>query len=799
MKKNISINISGIIFHIEEDGYDTLRKYLDSVNSYFASFEDNSEILADIESRIAEIFLSKLNDGKQVITAEDVQTLIATMGSVSDFKAAEEQEFAGGAPAAPRQETKSNYSKNKRLVRDAQRKILGGVCAGLAHYFSVDPVWPRVLLALLTIGTSGIFLIVYVVMWIVLPAEQLEDEPAVKKMYRDPDKKVIGGVGAGVAAFFGADIALARVLFVLLAFFGGVGILLYIVLWIALPEARTITEKMEMQGEPVTLSNIESTVKKGLNEKESEEESTLSKIILFPFRALAAILNALAGVLGPVLKMFVDVLRVAIGLVFSLTGLAMIISLIFAFAIVLGLINAPDWQLFSDWYISTPNVPLNAFRNSFPTWMLIFTFLVAIIPAFLIMLLGNSIIAKKIIFNAAVGWTLFVTFFVSLLVVGFSLPQLVYAFKETGELRREQIIPIPAATAVFHIKETGLDDYNVTSITLRPYAGTDLKVVERFQSQGPSRKVAAENAQMVDYTIIAVDSTVTFDSNITFKPDAKFRAQRLDLDVYVPVNKKLVIDAALWRLIDTDIISDGSYRQIMLNEETQTWQVNEKGITCASCPPAPEYQEQEKENIDADVRHSELRDFSSLDLKGMFDVRIERGDDFAVDIDGDESERRRYDVYVNGETLVVDFDDDKRFWKRNLLGRPEIRIRITMPALKNLDIAGAGKLRFSGFNEESVNIEMTGAVSAEGDIDSDKMTVKLTGASSLELNGHGQFLQADIVGASGLKAYGYEVSHAVISARGASSARVNAVDRLEIDKGVASTVSHKGNPEIIKD
>ena len=99
MKKNISINISGIIFHIEEDGYENLRKYLDSINKYFASFEDSSEILADIESRVAEIFLSKLNEGKQVITAEDVTALIATMGSVSDFKAAEDQEFSQ-TPAA---------------------------------------------------------------------------------------------------------------------------------------------------------------------------------------------------------------------------------------------------------------------------------------------------------------------------------------------------------------------------------------------------------------------------------------------------------------------------------------------------------------------------------------------------------------------------------------------------------------------------------------------------------------------------------------------------------------------------
>src|SRR6478752_9620777 len=137
MKKNISINISGIIFHIEEDGYEVLKKYLDSINKYFGSFEDSSEILADIESRIAEIFLSRLNDGKQVVTAEDVAALISTMGNVNDFKAAEEQEFAAGE-APPRSDYKQAFnttgtSNAKKLLRDERRKILGGVCAGLAH------------------------------------------------------------------------------------------------------------------------------------------------------------------------------------------------------------------------------------------------------------------------------------------------------------------------------------------------------------------------------------------------------------------------------------------------------------------------------------------------------------------------------------------------------------------------------------------------------------------------------------------------------------------------------------------
>src|SRR5690606_3804407 len=278
MKKNISINISGIIFHIEEDGYDRLKKYLDSIHKYFSTFEDSNEILADIESRIAELFLSKLNEGKQVITADDVNALIATMGSVSDFRAAEAEEAPGesetssAADDTASGEQRSRYSEPKRLVRDEKRKILGGVCAGIAHYVDVDPVWIRLLFALTT-AFYGITFIVYVVLWVAMPGSFDIEEPADnQKMVRDPETKALGGVSGGVAADFGIDITIVRILFIVFAVAGGIGLLTYIVLWVILPEAHTITDRMQMQGEPVTLSNIESNIKKGLNIQDGENE-----------------------------------------------------------------------------------------------------------------------------------------------------------------------------------------------------------------------------------------------------------------------------------------------------------------------------------------------------------------------------------------------------------------------------------------------------------------------------------------------------------------------------------------------
>jgi phage shock protein PspC (stress-responsive transcriptional regulator) len=793
MKKNISINISGIIFHIEEDGYETLRKYLDSIKRYFATFEDSSEILSDIESRIAEIFLAKLNEGKQVITAEDVSSLMATMGSVSDFKAAEEQEFAGEYTTANEKsssQTESNKTAARKLLRDKKRKILGGVCAGFGHYFNIDPVWPRLLFALLVLGSYGSLLIIYIILWIVLPAsEELEDEPSVKKMYRDPERKVIGGVAGGVAAFFGADLAIIRLLFVITAIFGGLGLLAYIILWIVLPEAKTITEKMQMQGEPVTLSNIESTVKKGLNEKEHDEESTLAKIVLFPFRLIAMIIEGLTKVVGPVFKVMVDVLRVAIGVAISLTGLLMMLSLLFAVGVIFGVFHLTDWAWWST-HVGEVGLPLEAMRNTFPAWTVIFAFLVAFIPALFINLIGNSIIAKRITFNPLVGWSLFVLFFISVAAVGISVPQIVYAFKEDGEYKVEKTFATQGKVAVLRMHETGLDDYNVTSLVLKGYEGTDIKLTQRFEAQGNTRKIAAENAQMVAYSVEQQDSILVFDSNMTFKPDAKFRAQRLDMELYIPYNMLFVIEEDLWRIIENNYRDYDGYIDSNLDK---TWRITTNGFECTNCEHPSDEQR---------IRLSDqygIQDFARVDLTGIFDVEITQGETFAVQLDGPEKEKERYSIVREGETLIIDYKTNRRtFWERDILDEELVKIKITMPSLKELKAKGAGKLEFNGFREEDVEIELTGAMKAEGDLEARNLTIELTGATVLELRGSGDFMEANATGASSLKAYNYEVDEAIIAARGVSSSRVNVSRKLQITKDITSSVSHRGEPEVVE-
>ncbi|HEY9048990.1 MAG TPA: DUF2807 domain-containing protein [Ohtaekwangia sp.] len=797
MKKNISINISGIIFHIEEDGYDSLRKYLDSINKYFSSFEDSSEIMADIESRIAEIFLSKLNEGKQVITAEDVHTLITTMGSVSDFKAVEEPAFNGTTPrpdAHSSTQTEDTYTSSsgtsgktftpsRQLMRDQQRKILGGVCAGLGNYFSIDPLWIRLLFAVLAFA-YGVTIVVYLVMWIVVPGSYTLDEPAVdKKMFRDPERKVLGGVAGGVASYFGIDVVIIRLLFVVFTIVGGLGLLLYIVLWIALPEARTLTDRMQMQGEPVTLSNIESTIKKNLNVDTGKEESPATKILLFPFRLIAMVLSGLAKVIGPL----VEAIRVIIGIFVVFLGITLAFTVLLSGGIAFGIFSGTAFSM--PWMIEGENfsMPVDVITRAFPGWIAIAGFIACLVPSLMILLLGISIISKRIVFSAAAGWTMFVLFFVSVVMLSIGIPQIVYTFKENGTYKLENTYHVTGKKAALQLHEVGMDNYRETSLALKGYDGKDFKLVQEFQAQGSTRQKAIENAQMVDYSVNVQDSVFTFDSNILFKKDAIFRAQRLQMTLYIPYDFPFTMTEDVSRFITQYV--DGDYL------DGETWRMTPKGLDCLTCPVA----EGDPETKEETSNQYSLSDFSEVEVSGLFDVRITQGDEYLVELTGPESEKEKYKIEREGNTLVIDYNDERGVhWGKDLLDIDQMKINITMPQLEKLKAKGAGKISFKEFKSNELDIDVVGAVDVKGEADAEAVTLHLSGASQVSLEGKANTLEATIQGASTLRAYSFEVRDAVVEVNGASSAKVNVTEHLEMEEGIASDIDYRGHPNVTK-
>lgn len=215
MKKTYNINLGGIVFHIDEDAYELLDKYLSNLRIHFSKEEGAEEIVHDMELRISELFSERLNEKKQVVTLKDVEEIIAQMGKP--------EEFSEDATQDTNEYIKEEKTP-KRLFRDPDNKVIGGVCSGIAAYFGWDVTILRILLIILAfpIFWNGAF--------------------------------IIKGI-----------------------------VLFYIIAWIIIPEATTATEKLSMKGMKVNVENIGKTVTDGFEKvndyvKSDKPRSILHKI-----------------------------------------------------------------------------------------------------------------------------------------------------------------------------------------------------------------------------------------------------------------------------------------------------------------------------------------------------------------------------------------------------------------------------------------------------------------------------------------------------------------------------------------
>ncbi|MDR0939072.1 MAG: PspC domain-containing protein [Mediterranea sp.] len=189
MKKTLTVNLGGTVYHIDEDAFHLLDNYLSNLKNYFRRQQGAEEIVNDVENRIAELFAEKIGVGKEVITITDVEEVIARMGKPEDFGAADDE----ASPERP-----ANDEDN--------------------------------------------------------------GEQAERRLFRDPDRKALGGVAAGLAAYFDWEVTLTRVIIVCLAVPFPLMLPLYIVAWILIPEARTAADKLNMRGKKVTVESIGQTV-----------------------------------------------------------------------------------------------------------------------------------------------------------------------------------------------------------------------------------------------------------------------------------------------------------------------------------------------------------------------------------------------------------------------------------------------------------------------------------------------------------------------------------------------------------
>jgi phage shock protein PspC (stress-responsive transcriptional regulator) len=286
MKKVININFHGRVIPIEETAYDILKLYTASLQQHFSREEGKDEIISDIENRIAELFAEELKKNPTgCITDAILEGIIKNIGRPEDFDTAPEM---GSTTQNTKDADTHTMGREPRgsIYRNADDKVLGGVCGGLANYLKIDPTIVRILFAIITFGGFGSGVLIYIIMWMILPSREMKVNFK-KRLFRNMEAKVFGGVASGIAAYFNMPIWIPRVVFVIPLIlsifnnsffnwgfnvysnlfytgFGGTLSLIYIILWAIVPEVKTASEKLEMRGEKVDLNSIKQSVQEEL-------------------------------------------------------------------------------------------------------------------------------------------------------------------------------------------------------------------------------------------------------------------------------------------------------------------------------------------------------------------------------------------------------------------------------------------------------------------------------------------------------------------------------------------------------
>lgn len=303
MKKVININFQGQVIAIEETAFEILSQYIDNLKAYFSREECGDEIVNDIENRIAELFGNRLKLGFNCITDEDVASILASIGKPEDFDTDydESSDSTSGKKQSSfqsKKESESSKEDQTRLYRNSNDKIIAGVCSGLGYHFKIDPVWFRLAFILL----FSVLFWVYIILWIVLKPKPLESN-ASKRLYRNPTDRIIGGVCGGIATYFKIDSWIPRLIFAAPLLLNIIGMssfsffpwnkffdnvhfnfefnfsvfLVYIVLWIIIPKATTVKQKLEMMGEEEYIKSIRTAVSDNVANAKSKSDIEVSQ------------------------------------------------------------------------------------------------------------------------------------------------------------------------------------------------------------------------------------------------------------------------------------------------------------------------------------------------------------------------------------------------------------------------------------------------------------------------------------------------------------------------------------------
>ncbi len=565
MNKTVNINLANTLFHIDDTAFNKLKRYLESIKRSFSGTPGSDEIIADIEARVAELFLEKMENERQVITEKEVDEVINVMGQPEDYMV-DEDIFED----EPRKTYTRSERKSKKLYRDIDHKYIGGVSSGLEHYLGIDALW-------------------------------------------------------------------IRLIFILLAVFTGFGLIAYILLWILVPEASTTSQKLDMSGEPINISNIERKVKEGFDDVADKVKSVDYEKVGNQVKSSS---KTFFDTIGDIIMFLFKIFGKFIGIILIIIGATSLIALFIAFFTV-GMLDS----------VHIPGVDLYEIVNTTgaPVWIVsILLFFATGIPFFFVLYLGLKILVNnlKSIGNIAkfslLGlWLLSIGTLITLGVKQAAE----FAHVGSANVKDQLLIENPNDTLIIKMKnsefEYGLDRVHFgrmtytyddndnrllisddVSIRIRKSDDDYVKLNIRKDSHGNSTLAARERAKQINYDYELTSNTIILNEYLTTAASNKARNQEVTTTIYIPEGKVLAFEESTRGHIGRGIENDHNlYRNGIID---YLWVMGDDGeLKCQDCPEDVEVEEEtEEDNI-------------TIDKNGV-NVNIEDGaDSFKMKIDED--------------------------------------------------------------------------------------------------------------------------------------------------------------------
>ena len=526
MKKTFTINISGSIFHIDDDAFEKLQKYLHMLNKHFGAAIEGQEILQDIEARIAELFLEKTNNKVEVITDAMVDEMIARMGKPEDFMEPGEEEA---------KEQPENTSPEK--------------------------------------------------------------EPKIRRrLYRDGDNRVLGGVCSGMAAYFNMDMVIMRVIFFLLFFLiGPFNLLLYIILWIVVPKAKTTAQRLEMRGKEATISNIEKSIKEEVNEvgesynrfANTKNEKGVSRI------------DSFGEIVGSVLRVVLRVIVLLFGAALIIGGIGSLIGFVTSMAIGHSFMHGGPWNFGWNSDVDMASLINNFVSPGAYTISLIAISLLIGIPILLILFIGTKLLFRYKTNNKLIGLGTFGLWLAALIVlIVVSVNQVSNFSKQTSQTVTQKVECTTCKTLYLETNddlyeslidnEISLDRMKIAMVngkeklvghprfTIEKSTSGEYLLLIKKHSRGSSTENAQKNVEEITYNFAQKDSTFRFDPYYLLKDDAKWRNQEVYLTLKVPEGKSVYLNPGM-----KDILNDIQNTENMWDGDMvgKTWTMTAEGLS----------------------------------------------------------------------------------------------------------------------------------------------------------------------------------------------------------------------------